>query len=408
MTIVNRTTNHQDMDKISVQKAVAENAFRSIRDEWRQLAAASGVSPFLSWEWQSTWNNSFGSDGEPFILKTYRGNELIGIFPLRQQKKRLLGMRLKRLGFIGEETGGADYLDLIAKPEDRLQVLSSNLAFLKENGHIDLLCLDNMASVSQTAQFLRALSKTDEALRYRESQSSVCPKIDLSLGWPSILKQGKRSSNFKRRLKQIEKMPNFQFRSVTAPDEMGPAFERFLVLHEKRWLSDGGSELSGHPKLIAFQRDVVREMVDTGLLRFDELWIEGECRASVYGFDDGQTFYYYNAGYDPEWARFSVGLVLIGLSIRHAVERGNKVYDFLRGEETYKFDWANQTEELVSATLARKTLPVIAHVALEQLNESVRAISRSVLPPSIAETLKRWRRQSKRNFRLSDMEAERV
>jgi len=391
---------------ISVARTDAENAFDLLHDDWLDLFAVSGSAPFLSWEWQSTWNTSFGSSGEPFILKTYRGNQLIGIFPLRVQKKRLLGMRLKRLGFIGEETGGADYLDLIARPEDRLQVLSSNLAFLKKNGHLELLCLDNLASGSQTVSILRDSSVTDGHLRYSESQSSVCPKIDLSQGWPSVLKQGRRSSNFKRRLKQIEKMPEFEIRSVTASDEAGAAFERFLLLHEKRWSADGGSELSGHPRLIAFQRDVVRAMADTGLLRFDELWVEGECRASVYGFDDGRTFYYYNAGYDPEWAKFSVGLVLIGLSIRNAVERGNRVYDFLRGEETYKFDWANQTEELVSATLAQKTLPVTAHLALDRLNESLRNISVSVLPASVAETLKKWRRRAKRNYRLSDMEAE--
>ncbi len=391
---------------ISVARTDSENAFDLLHDDWLDLFAVSGSAPFLSWEWQSTWNTSFGSSGEPFILKTYRGNQLIGIFPLRVQKKRLLGIRLRRLGFIGEETGGADYLDLISRPEDRLQVLSSNLSFLQKNGHLDLLCLENMPAVSQTVSVLRDSSLTGGRLRYSESRSSVCPKIDLSLGWPSVLIHSRRSSNFKRRLKQIEKMPEFEFRSVSASAEVGAAFERFLLLHEKRWSADGGSELSGHPRLIAFQRDVVRAMADTGLLRFDELWIEGECRASVYGFDDGRTFYYYNAGYDPEWAKFSVGLVLIGLSIRNAVERGNRVYDFLRGEETYKFDWANQTEELVSATLAQKTLPVTAHVALGRLNTSLLDISRSVLPASVAERLKKWRRQAKRNYRLLDMEAE--
>ena len=401
-----RTTNIQDKYKISVEKANPENVFSSIRDEWQQLSAASDVSPFLSWEWQSTWHELFGSDGEPFILKTYRDKKLIGILPLRLQEKRLFGMRLKRLGFIGEETGGADYLDLIARPEDRQSVLTSNLTFLQKDARLDLLCLDNMASSSQTAKFLRSFGVTGGHVRYRESSSSVCPKIDLSAGWPIVLKQSKRSSNFKRRLKQIEKMPQFEFRSVTATDETAAAFERFLLLHEKRWSIDGGSELSGHPRLIAFQRDVVGAMVDTGLLRFDELWVEGECRASVYGFDDANTFYYYNAGYDPDWAKFSVGLVLIGLSIRNAVERGNRVYDFLRGEETYKFDWANQTEELVSATLAQNKFSVTAYLAVDRLNESVRDISRSVLPASVAETLKKWRRKAMRNYRLPDMEVE--
>jgi len=392
--------------ELSVARCDPENAFDLIRADWRQLFATADCAPFLSWEWQSTWNMSFGANSEPFILKTYRGDRLIGILPLRLQEKKLLGALVKRLSFIGEDVGGAGYLDLIAKPSDRTQVLIANLEFLKGNKCFDILSLDSIAPGSKTAECLRnhlsGLGR--ERLRYDESTASVCPIVDLCEGWPSVLKRSKRERNFKRRLKQLERMPGFEFRSISDQEGLGPAFERFLRLHELRWSTNGGSELSGHPRLVSFQRDLIKALAATGLLRFDELWVDGGCRSSVYGLDDGQTFYSYNTGYDPEWASFSVGLVLAGLSIRDAVERGNRVYDFLCGEQTYKFDWANRTEQMISATLVRKNIPALAFIGAGRIIAKTRRLSKRILPTSIIESLKSWRRRLKRNYQFSEIE----
>ncbi len=149
--------------------------------------------------------------------------------------------------------------------------------------------------------------------------------------------------------------------------------------------------MSGSPELIAFHRDVVTGMSATGLLRFDELWADGECRASIYGFDDGRIFYYYNTGFDPEWADRSVGLVLTGLSIRNAIERGIDVYDFLRGAETYKFDWANKTEQLVNMTLSSDTVAARLALGLSGTTIRLREVAKEVLPSGLAEGARKLR-----------------
>lgn len=395
------------MSQISVERAAGENIIELLREEWQQLFAATGCSsPFLSWEWLSVWYKWFGAGRIPFFLKVTRENRLIGLLPLCLQEKKVLGMRLGRLGFIGAGAGGADYLDLIAKPENKAEVLSAIFDFLKKEKDFDVLCLENLASDSTTAGFLRDFN--EQQFRYAQLTTAVCPQIDLSGGWEAILKNSKRASNFKRRLKQLEKMPDFEFRSITSPAEAQAAFERFFRLHELRWSNNGGSELSGHPRLVSFQRDLVPTLAQTGLLRFDELWAEGECRASVYGLDDGKTFYYYNSGYDLDWANKSVGLVLIGLSVKNAIARGNSLYDFLRGDETYKFDWANQKSELVTASLSRKTVPVFFYEKINQAVFNFRNFSKFVLPSGLAETLKNRRRTWKRNHQLSDLEIEKT
>lgn len=396
------------MSQILIEKLDGEDVFDSLREAWRELSAQTESAPFLSWEWLSTWYKWFGADRTPFVLKATRENRLIGLLPLCFEEKKVLGMRLKRLAFVGEQVGGADYLDLIARPEDKREVLSAVFDFLKKENCFDVICLENLASDSTTADFLQSFGEhtTKPSLRFANLITENCPKINLSGGWETILKESKRAANFKRRLKQLEKIPDFEFRTLTSPDETKEAFERFYQLHEKRWLKDGGSELSGHPRLVSFQRDLIQALGASGLLRFDELWAEGECRATVYGLDDGRAFYYYNAGYDLDWAKRSVGLVLIGLSVKNAVERGNRMYDFLRGSENYKFDWANDKSELVTARLSRNTIPALAYDGINYASLNLRNFSKSVLPSGFAETLKSRKRAWKRENQLTGLEME--
>ncbi len=396
------------MIRVLIQPGSAIEAFAAIKTEWRQLFAAVECSPFLSWEWMSVWFESFGEDRIPFILKAYRAETLIGILPMFLAKREILGLRFNRLSLMGEDAGGADHLDLIAKPEDRTEAISAIFDFLQRDTSCDLIRLENLTGGSETIGLLKSQSraKTSRLPRFTESISAVCPQIDLTSGWEFVLKQSKRASNFKRRLKQIEKIEGFDYRSRTSSDDVLAAFDRFLHLHDKRMQKYGGSELSGHPRLVAFQRRLVPELANAGLIRFDELWTKGECRSSIYALDDGSTFYYYNSGFDPEFSHLSVGLVLLGLSIKNAIERGNAVFDFLRGDETYKFDWANRISQLATVTLNRNTLPVIAYESVGAAWNGIRNFSKSALPTGFAESVGTYRRSWKRNHLPSVSENE--
>src|SRR5207245_43184 len=81
---------------------------------------------------------------------------------------------------------------------------------------------------------------------------------------------------------------------------------------------------------------------DRGWLRLSELRLDGRPAASLYGFRYRDTFSFYQSGFDPAYARDSVGLVTMGLAIRSAIEEGAAEYDLLHGDEAYKFQWARE------------------------------------------------------------------
>lgn len=392
------------MNRVLIQQGAASEIFAALRSEWRHLFAAVGCSPFLSWEWMSVWFENFGENKTPHVFKVYRNDDLIGILPMYLEKKTILGIRFNRLLLMGKGSVGADYLDLIARPGDKSDALSAIFEFLQSESLCDLIQFDNLWAESDTVGLLNEVGrmKDNRLTRRSESITAVCPQINLARGWDGVLARIRRSSEFKRKLKKLEKMNGFEYRSITSPEETAGAFERFLPLHEKRWVKAGGSELSGHPRLVAFQRQLVSELSRVGMIRFDELWVEGECRSSVYGLDDGETFYQYSSGYDGEYSHLSVGLVLLGLSIKNAIGRGNTVYDFLRGDETYKFDWADRSANLVTVSLGRNTFPVIAREGIGNALIRLRDVSKYALPSGMTETVGNLRRAWKRNYQLSD------
>ena len=391
------------MSKTLIEKANKDDIFEFLRADWQRLFAASRCAPFLSREWISAWHEKLGSDREIYILKASRNNDLIGILPLCLKTKKVLGMTFRNLGFLGAEIGGADYLDLIAKDEDKADIWAQAFEFLRGQKDFDSITLENLAQNSATVSILENLCQNDKAFRFKTAISSVCPQINLESGWENVLSQSKRKDNFKRRLKKLEKAENFEFRFVTDKAEIAAAFERFAFLHEKRWEKDGGSEATGLPQLMAFHRAVVSELAEKNLVRFDELWVEGACRASVYGLERGNTFYYYNAGYDLDLASKSVGLVLIGLSIRAAIARGNTLYDFLRGAETYKFDWSNSHKTLVTIRLNRPNLLVSVNQTFEDLRIFTRDSAKSLLPGETAFRLQNFRRNWLRNRKAREV-----
>jgi CelD/BcsL family acetyltransferase involved in cellulose biosynthesis len=391
------------MRKLTVEEVQGDDALDALHAEWQVLFSASGAWPFLSWEWIAGWQQWLSRDRTPCLLCARDGTKLVGLLPLGVEKLPLLGLPVKarRLSLLGEGFGSADYLDVLALPEYAQEASSAIFDHLAQRVSFDVLELDGLAEDSPNLPLLAQRFGRGANFRYRLTPRFICPQVELNGDWAAILKHSRRADNFKRRLRQLRAREGFEHRVITRPAESEAAFERFLKLHEACWTDRGGSDLTGHESLRSFHRDVVVPLAKAGLLRFDELWIEGACRASIYGLDDGRRYCFYNSGYDQAWKNASPGLVLLGLSIEDAARRGIERYDFLRGTENYKFDWANTTHETVSVLVARRNLTAMLYIALERTQLAIRAFAKALLPGQTGELMRRWRRSRRRDQGLA-------
>lgn len=115
-------------------------------------------------------------------------------------------------------------------------------------------------------------------------------------------------------------------RLVTPEDPAG----LFIDLHR----SAGGAKGDFMtPTRVAFFRDLARHPA----ARIDVVaGADGTPVAAAFGFEDDGLYALYNSAYDPDHAAVSPGIVLLWLLVESAIERGTTIFDFLKGDETYK------------------------------------------------------------------------
>jgi CelD/BcsL family acetyltransferase involved in cellulose biosynthesis len=82
------------------------------------------------------------------------------------------------------------------------------------------------------------------------------------------------------------------------------------------------------------------------------LELEGRAAAALYGFRYAGVECHYQGGRDPAWRSSSLGTVLVAHSIRSALEDGVREYRFLRGEEPYKYRFADSDPGLETFVIA--------------------------------------------------------
>jgi CelD/BcsL family acetyltransferase involved in cellulose biosynthesis len=75
------------------------------------------------------------------------------------------------------------------------------------------------------------------------------------------------------------------------------------------------------------------------LLRLYALALGGRAVAVLYGLAGPGTVYYYLGGYEPGLDGLGLGTILIGHAIAEAERAGATQFDFLRGQESYKYHW---------------------------------------------------------------------
>ena len=110
----------------------------------------------------------------------------------------------------------------------------------------------------------------------------------------------------------------------------GWGLDEFVRLHR---LAPGAKGSFMTPRMEALFRDLVR----LPGWRVDLLRVGERAAAAVFGYSDASGYYLYNSSYDPALSEGSPGVVLLGTMIERAIAEGMARFDFLKGNETYKF-----------------------------------------------------------------------
>ncbi|RME74307.1 MAG: GNAT family N-acetyltransferase [Chloroflexi bacterium] len=327
------------------------SVFDALQSEWDDLLERSVNAPFfMRYRYQRTWWQYLGhGDLQVIAIRTDEGR-LVGLAPLWGSTDDRGERRLSFVGCVDI----SDYLDLLVD-RDYIEAVHQTLldTLTADRGPAwDRLYLCSLPHHSLTHTRLADLARA-RGLAVEIRQQDVCPVITLPATWDDYLAalNKKQRHEIRRKLRKIQNEAEMRWYAVESPEEMPAAMEVFIDLHQR---STRDKEGFWTDELVRFFKAVAVEIAAAGWLKLYFIELDGHQAAAMLCFDYNNEFLLYNSGYDPDrFASLSPGNVLTALTIQDAIRLGRRRYDFLRGDEEYKFRFGAQPEPVFDLTIAR-------------------------------------------------------
>lgn len=312
-----------------------EGVFEELESEWNTLLERSPMNRiFSTWEWQSTWWKIY-QPGDLWVI-TCRDDEgrLVGIAPwfIHDSDE---GRTVSAIGCVDV----TDYLDVIVDKDCTGAVMDCYAAYLTENKDLfQRIRLCNIPEESPTyAQFSDSLQH--HGFRTEIEQLDVAPLIHLPDDWSDYLSllDKKQRHELRRKLRKSKGGVNdIDWYIVNGEHDVNQQLEQFMVLmaasdeEKKAFLDD--------EKNAQFFRELIPVLFEKGWVQMTFLTVRNDPAAAYLNLDYNNQILVYNSGLmRGEHDHLSPGIILLANNIRYAIEHDYDVFDFLRGNETYKY-----------------------------------------------------------------------
>jgi CelD/BcsL family acetyltransferase involved in cellulose biosynthesis len=322
-------------------KALAE-----FRGEWEAVYAADPEGQiYLSWMWMSKWLTVLPLPKAILAARPEGSSAYAAFFPLALHVKERDGG-----GFYNYiNMGGnycADYTGFICRPEFEEQAIPALAEGIKQLNWAELKLDYFCASDRRAGLFLQAFDASafeiaETARIDRDNiNHTVAPFAPLPGDWEAYL-GGRLSANMRQKvrrlLRQIDSSGEFR---VTHADA-GTIAHDFEILI-RFWTDQWGDRLGPHlAHALKQYRTMLRHAFDSGSLLLPVLWQGDRPVAALAILVDAtkRAYHFFIAGRDKTFDGPQPGLTLHAHSIRHAIANGIGLYDFLRGDEPYKYSF---------------------------------------------------------------------
>lgn len=350
----------ESAEAFSVTLCETETEFRELCDEWNQLLDhAARKSVFLRHEFLHTWWEIYGRqqrDATPFImLARDRERRLVGVLPLYRGNSRWPYFGMKQLNFLGSTHEALEYLDVIVADNAAThRIVKAMLAGLaKLSAKYDLVTLIDMDEEALLPAFLPELAAVSGGWLHQRALE-VCPYIKISGDFAAYLQTlaTKHSGNFRRQLRKLKENHAVTLEIGVEPATAEKDFAVLCELHRQRWAGRGEASAFDNDWSQRFHQRVMKATAENGIVRIFTLKCDGQSVAALYCFLYNNRLIYYQSGIDVAYEKKSVGVSLLGMVLQHCFEQGYSEFDFLRGEEEYKFRWTKTTRRTVAGEIA--------------------------------------------------------
>jgi CelD/BcsL family acetyltransferase involved in cellulose biosynthesis len=343
---------------------ISPGNFAAVAADWdRAYDADPEAHFFLSHEWLRDGLDYRGFRW--FVLAARRGRADEGycaFMPLRIQPK----FDAHR-GFYNQiDLAGStfsDYAGLIARPDDEADAIAAFVHHLKTEQHWAVFVADNLLMSDRRLKlFQGAFGKarfSTTPIQYidalDQTNHGICPYISLPSDWDTYL-AGLSSNNrqkIRRLLRKVDDSDVVRIAFSTA-DEVEHDLDTLLGYWTTKWLPSKGDKTA---EIVRRNRRMLlrcarENQLLLGVFRHGERVV-----AAVASLIDHrkQSILFVITGRDEQYEEMPAGYLLHAHCIRHAISAGFRTYDFLMGNEPYKYLFTKQDRMLSGMRVETRT-----------------------------------------------------
>ncbi|HUB95633.1 MAG TPA: GNAT family N-acetyltransferase, partial [Stellaceae bacterium] len=340
------------------------DGFKALRDDWDSVCDADPEAHFfLTWQWLADWFNTYRSIWFILAAKPDENSEhYVAFLPLRMKT-----VFDKTNGFSNEiffaGAGFSDYAGILCRPEFEDEAVPAFSEYVKRNLIWSRFTMDNlMMSERRRRQFLNGFEKTrfnEKPIQYRfvndPSNHGLCPRVNLPESWDAYLAMlsSNNRQKIRRLLKKVDAGKEYRI-TFAEPEDFDQGLTTLLDFWQIKWAPTKGAQV----KDIAWSMH--RMMLfsgQAGRLMLPIFWHGDRPVAALALLVDQprKSLLFFVTGRDETYEEMPAGYLLHAHCIRYAIANGFTHYDFLKGNEPYKYLFAPETRYLKAVSVIPKT-----------------------------------------------------
>ncbi len=345
---------------VTLGTVLDSQGFDRLESAWIALQAASpDSSVFLGWDWQRLWWKHYGEGRQLYIIVARQAQRVVGILPLYIETHRKAGglfkaRKLRQIG-VGGDTAPDDLgaLLLPALQQEVCAAMAHHVAY--ELRQWDMLDWTDLPASSPLTALLPDVLRA-AGFRVQCSVEEPITYGPLPGDWEAYRKglSRNRRETLARKRRRFEALPGARVRMVESAEQLAPAFERLVALHQLRWSGRTERPAFSTPQYRGFHRELMQALLPQGQLRLLALEIEGQAIAMIYAMQYKRRFCFFQSGFDPAHAHHSPGDVLMGYAVEFAIAGGCEIFDMLKGDHEYKRHFFQQARRNVGIRAFRR------------------------------------------------------
>ena len=288
---------------------------------YTRLAVATG--PFASAGFLESWRRHRGSDGKVLLVESADA-----LLPLYAENDTIR--------FLGE-ADLTDYHTPFGTPSGVVDLTAAFFSDLASGTHVELDSLPHEAADPLEAGLTAAGVRVD---RKQHEVAAVLALPESFDEWLAAIGKKERHEVRRKRRRFEDGLGSPHLVRAEGPEAVG-AFAR---LHRAAAGEKATFMTAAMEDFFTHLHEECGAVIDL-LTNHDNVAV-----AAAFGFEDESGYYLYNSAYDPDVRHTSPGIVMLASLIERAIDRGRTVFDFLKGDEPYKFRHGASPRPLDSLT----------------------------------------------------------